>query len=78
MDTLIEDMLALGVRNRSFFLVENGSWAPTAGRLMEKKLSTLKNCVVSEDIFTFKSALHSNDEERLSEWISWVTNEEEK
>ncbi len=78
MDTLIEDMLALGVRNRSFFLAENGSWGPTAGRLMEKKLSTLKNCTVSEDIFTFKSALHSNDEERLSEWISWVTNSIDK
>lgn len=72
MESLVEDIVALGVANRNFFIAENGSWGPAAGRLMKEKLSLLKNCRVSENILTIKGALHAEDEQMLDAWTDAV------
>ena len=72
METLLNDLTALGIRNRKFFLAENGSWGPVAGKLMKAKLEGLKNCTIGEEIFTFKGALHAYDKERLEAWVDTV------
>ncbi len=46
MENFLSDLAAHGIANRSFAVIENGSWAPTAGKLIKDKLSTLKNCVI--------------------------------
>ncbi|MBQ6734539.1 MAG: MBL fold metallo-hydrolase [Lachnospiraceae bacterium] len=72
METLINDLKALGIRNRHFFLAENGSWGPAAGRLMKTQLESFRDCTVMEDIFTIKGALHAYDEERLQAWTDSI------
>jgi len=72
MHAFINDMAALGVQNRVFALAENGSWAPVAGKLMREQLMTFKNCQVLENTFSFKSALHAADEERLADFAQQV------
>lgn len=58
MEALVLDMKALNLQNRRMFLMENGSWAPTAGRKMSEVLATMKNMPV-EGVLSMKSALKS-------------------
>ena len=74
MENLLSDLKAIGIRNRNFFLAENGSWGPAAGRAMKGLLEGLKNCTIMEEVFTIKGALHATDEERLSAWTDKVVN----
>ena len=48
-------------QNRRVGLIENGSWAPTAGRVMKEKFSAMKNVTVLEPMVTIKSALKDAD-----------------
>ena len=68
----LNDMAALGVKNRVFALAQNGTWAPAAGKLMREKLSLLKNVEVLEDMLTIKSALHSKDMEALENFTDAI------
>ncbi len=49
-------------QNRTVGIVENGSWAPSAGREMKALLETMKNVTILEPMVTIKSSL--NDESR--------------
>ncbi len=52
------DMLAeRGYKNRTVAMIENGSWAPVAARLMEKRLAEFKSITLAENKVTVKSAL---------------------
>ncbi|MBO4262827.1 MAG: flavin reductase [Clostridia bacterium] len=44
MENFVNDLTAHGIANRTFAVIENGSWAATAGKLIKDKLSTLNNC----------------------------------
>ena len=51
MENFLSDLIAHGIANRAFAVIENGSWAPTAGKLIKEKLSTLKNCrIIGETV----------------------------
>lgn len=56
MYNLIHDMKALNLSNRTFALVENGTWAPMCGKNMKSMIEELKNCTVIEPMFSIKSA----------------------
>ena len=45
------------LQNRTIALVENGSWAPTAGGLMRAEFQKLKNCTILDEGLTIKSSL---------------------
>lgn len=52
------DMLAeRGYKNRIVGFIENGSWAPVAAKLMEKRFAELKGITFAENKVTVKSAL---------------------
>lgn len=74
MENFINDMAALGVQNRVFALAQNGTWAPVTGKLMNEKLSGLKNVTVLENVLTIKSALHSSDAEALNNFTDAIIN----
>lgn len=48
MDILIDDLIKHALQNRKVALIENGSWASTAGMLMKEKLSKCKTRSLSE------------------------------
>lgn len=56
---LLDDLQSLGLQNRTFALIENGSWAPMSARLMTAKLEGLKNCTVLETKLTVRGALNA-------------------
>ncbi len=57
MENALHDIVAHNLQNRTIAIVENGSWAPTAGGLMRELLSRLKNCTILDEGITIKSAL---------------------
>lgn len=57
MENALHDVVAHNLQNRTIAIVENGSWAPTAGGLMRELLSKLKNCTILDEGVTIKSAL---------------------
>ncbi|WP_027207396.1 FprA family A-type flavoprotein [Butyrivibrio fibrisolvens] len=61
MESFIEDLVALGLKNRKFALGQNGTWAPVAAKHMSDKLALLKDCTILEDVLTITSALHESD-----------------
>lgn len=56
MYNLIHDMKALNLSNRTFALMENGTWAPMCGKNMKSMIEELKNCTVINPMFSIKSA----------------------
>ena len=53
-------------RNRTVGVIENGSWAPQAGKKMLEGLAALKDVTVLEPVVTVKSALSPESEEQLA------------
>ena len=50
-----------GYCNRKVALVENGSWAPSAGRVMKEMLSSMSNIEIVEPMVTIKSRMKASD-----------------
>ena len=72
MEAFINDMIALGVQNRTFALGQNGTWAPMTVKLMTDKLSLLKNVTILESTLTIKSALHSKDQMQVDAFVESI------
>ena len=52
-------------KKRSVGIVENGSWAPMAGKLMEAYLETMKDIQICEPVVSIKSVMKEADEKNL-------------
>lgn len=62
----LEDMKALNLQNRTFAIVENGSWACKSGDLMQKFLDEeMKNMTVLNERVSLSSALSSEKEAEI-------------
>ena len=48
-------------QNRKVAIMENGSWAPTAGRVMRAMLEGMKNIVIVEPVVTIRSRMKDED-----------------
>ena len=62
MRTFIEELVERNYQNRTIGLMENGSWAPTAAKIMRAKFEKSKNITFTETTVKIMSAL--NDESR--------------
>ena len=56
MDGLLRDIVAHGLKGRRVSLIENGSWAPTAGKQMREILSALKDVTFTDGQITVRSS----------------------
>ena len=54
-------------QKRKFGIIENGSWAPTAGRTMRTMIESLKDCQIIEPMVTIRSRMKSTDEPLLQQ-----------
>ena len=48
-------------QRRRFALVENGSWAPSAGKVMREMIAQMKDCEVVEPVVTIRSRMKPAD-----------------
>ena len=54
-------------QKRKFGIVENGSWAPTAGKTMRTMIEALKDCEIVEPMVTIRSRMKTTDEALLQQ-----------
>ena len=54
-------------QKRRFGIVENGSWAPSAGKVMRSMIEDLKDCEIVEPMVTIRSRMKSADEAQLEQ-----------
>ena len=57
MHNYLMDMKALNVQNRTFAILENGSWACESGRLMREFLENMRNMTVLDEKVTLTSSM---------------------
>lgn len=65
MENLIHDIVAHNIQNRKVAVIENGSWAPQAGRLMSELLSQIKNTEFIGSGVSIKSAVKLEKRDEL-------------
>lgn len=63
METVLLDLAAHNLQNRTVALIENGTWAPVSGKLMRELVEKLKKTQILEPSVTLRSSLK---EEQLS------------
>lgn len=65
METLLHEFVAHNLQNRTIALIQNGTWAPTAGKQMMEILSGLKKNTMMEQQVTLKSAMKAEQHEEI-------------
>jgi len=65
MRTFVDHLTERNFQNRTIALIENGSWAPTAARIMKESFAKSKNITIAEPVITIKSALSPENMEQL-------------
>lgn len=63
----IEHLTERNYQNRTVAIIENGTWAPTAGRVMRKMLENSKNLTILDQTVSIKSALNAASRAQLDE-----------
>ena len=53
-------------QKRRFGIIENGSWAPSAGRVMKEMIEAMKDCEIVEPMVTIRSRMKPADEAQLA------------
>ena len=54
-------------QKRKFGIIENGSWAPSAGKVMRGMIEALKDCEIVEPMVTIRSRMKAGDEALLEQ-----------
>ena len=54
-------------QKRRFGIIENGSWAPSAGKVMRSMIEGLKDCEIVEPMVTIRSRMKTADEAQLEQ-----------
>ena len=74
METFLNHLKAKVYQKRTVGLIENGSWAPSAGRVMKKALEECKEIEIIEPMVTIKSTLKTENLPQLSALADAILN----
>ncbi|MDD3186044.1 MAG: FprA family A-type flavoprotein [Anaerostipes sp.] len=73
MHNFLMDMKALNLQNRTFALIENGSWACKSGDLMQKFIDDeMKNMTVLNERLSLASFMHTEKETELDTLVNGI------
>ena len=65
MEQFLNHLKERNYQKRKVAIIENGSWAPSAGKCMKKILQEMKNLDIIEPTITIKSKMNKQNEEQL-------------
>ena len=65
-EELLHDLKAHAFQNRTWALIENGTWTPQSGKLMRAELEQMKDISIIGDTVSLKSAAAPAQEEQLA------------
>ncbi len=72
-ESFLAHLKAKAYQSRTVGLIENGSWAPMAAKLMKAQLEGMKNITVLEPVVTLKGALNDASAAQMSELAAALT-----
>lgn len=78
MESYLSFIKARLIKNKRFTLIENGSWAPVAYKLMKGVIQTMDGNTISDKTLTIKSSLKASDIKKLEEIKEDFTNGKER
>ena len=67
MEQFLHHLAGKNYQNRKIGLVENGTWAPSAGKCMKDIINSMKNITICEPTVTIMSTLNNESREKLQE-----------
>ena len=70
MKEFLDHLQTKGFRNRRIGLIENGSWAPAAARLMRTKLEEMKDIYLYETVVSLRGALNQTSEAQMDALVA--------
>jgi len=65
MREFINELCERNIQNKTIALIENGSWAPLANKIMKNAFVDSKNIMFIDNPVTIKSSMNSNNKEQL-------------
>ena len=69
----LDDMKALNLQNRTFAVLENGTWACTSGKLMSSFVTDeMKSCTLLDGKLSLKSTLLSDQSDNLDQFAAAI------
>lgn len=78
MKDFLNHLIERGYKNRMVAMIENGSWAPNAIKVMKSMLEGLKDITFTKNNVTIKSALNSDSRAKLEAMACELCEEYEK
>ena len=66
MEHFLDYLKERNYQKRKVAIIENGSWAPSAGKCMKKILQEMKNLDIIEPILTIRSRMNKQNEEQMN------------
>ena len=73
MENLLTHLKTKNFQNRTVGLMENGTWAPMAAKLMRAELEGMKNITVCENVVTIRSAANAAAEAQMDALAAEIT-----
>lgn len=72
MKTFINNLVERGYQNRKIGIIENGSWAPTAARVIRSMFEKSRDITFFENCVTIKSALNADSEAAIEKMAAEI------
>lgn len=76
MEEFLNHLKGKNYQNRKIAIIENGTWAPSAGKCMKEIISGMKDIKLYEPIVTIKSKLNEDTKQNLIDLAKKILNEE--
>ena len=74
MESFLRQLTGKNYQNKKVGIIENGTWAPTAAKVMKDLISTMKNIELCENIVTIKSRLNEISREQMDKLATEILN----
>ena len=74
MEHFLNSLRAKNYQNRKIAIIENGTWAPSAGRTMKEIIDNMKNINLCKKIVTIKTTMNEQTEQEMNELIKEILN----
>lgn len=65
MEHFLNELKGKNYQNRKIGIIENGTWAPSAGKCIKEALETMKDIQICEPMVTIKSTLKEDTKKEL-------------
>lgn len=72
MEDFLHRLQHKGYQNKTVGLIENGSWAPLANKVMKEMLTPMKNVTICENTVTIKSTYKDENQETINQLVEEI------